>query len=127
MPNHQLLLQEGWKQHQAGNLDQAAQLYQQVIDSQPRDADAWVFLGILQFDRRQFESSVESYRKALKIRDRYPIAWNNLGNALRMLGNVDEAEKCFLTSLSQQPDYLSAFKNRGTLWTWAGEIEKGFK
>ena len=44
-----------------------------------------------------------------------------------MLGNVDEAEKCFFTSLSQQPDYLSAFKNRGTLWTWAGEIEKGFK
>ena len=127
MPNHQLLLQEGWKQHQAGDLDQAEQLYQQVIDSHPRDADAWVFFGILQFDRRQFESSVESYRKALKIRDRYPIAWNNLGNALRMLGNVDEAEKCFLTSLSQQPDYLSAFKNRGTLWTWAGEIKKGFK
>ena len=127
MPNHQLVLQEGWQQHQAGNLNQAEQLYQQVIDSHPRDADAWVFLGILQFDRRQFESSVLSYRTALKIRDRYPIAWNNLGNALRMLGNIDEAEKCFFTSLSQQPDYLSAFKNRGTLWTWAGEIEKGFK
>ena len=38
MPNHQLVLQEGWQQHQAGNLDQAEQLYQQVIDSHPQDA-----------------------------------------------------------------------------------------
>lgn len=127
MPNHRLLLQEGWQQHQAGKLEQAEQLYQKVIDSNPQDPDALVFLGILQFDRRQFESAVESYRHALDIRNKYPIAWNNLGNALRMLGNIDEAEKCFSTALAQQPDYLSAFKNRGTLWTWTGELEQGLK
>jgi hypothetical protein len=55
--------------------------------------DAWGFVGILQLDRRQFESSVDSYRKALKVRDRYRVAWNNLRNALRMPGNIDEAEK----------------------------------
>ena len=53
MSNDQILLQQGWQQHQAGNLDQAEQTYQQVIDSNPQDADAWVFLGILQFDRGQ--------------------------------------------------------------------------
>lgn len=127
MSNDQILLQQGWQQHQAGNLDQAEQTYQQVIDSNPRDADAWVFLGILQFDRGQFEISTESYRKALKIRNGFPIAWNNLGNSLRMLGSIDEAEKCFITALSQQPNYLSAFRNRGTLWIWTGEIEQGLK
>ena len=93
MSIHQLLLQQGWQQHQAGNLDKAEQNYRQVIDSNPQNADAWVFLGILQFDQRQFEISTASYRKALKVRDRYRVAWNNLRNALRMPGNIDEAEK----------------------------------
>ena len=127
MSNHQLLLKQGWQQHQTGRLDQAEHKYQQVIADDPKNADAWVFMGILQFDQRQFESSTDSYRKALKLKDHYPIAWNNLGNSLRMLGSVDEAEKCFIQALSQQPNYLSAFKNRGTLWIWAGEIEKGLK
>ena len=36
----------------------------------------------------------------------FPIAWNNLGNSLRMLGDVEEAEECFEQALQQQPDYL---------------------
>ncbi len=125
MSNHQLVLQQGWQYHQAGNLDQAEDCYRQVLAASPKDADALVFLGILQFDRREFEASADSYRQALRIRSEYPIALNNLGNSLRMLGRVDEAEKCFVEALNQQPHYLSAFKNRGTLWIWAGEIERG--
>ena len=127
MSNHQLVLQQGWQQHQAGNLDQAEHNYRQVLTSSPKNADAWVFLGILQFDLRDFEESINSYRQALQIRHEYPIAWNNLGNSLRMLGCVDEAEDCFVEALNQQPHYLSAFKNRGTLWIWAGEIERGLR
>ena len=127
MSKHQVRLQQAWQQHQTGNLDEAEETYRQVIEADPKDADAWVYLGILQFDRRQFESSTESYRRALEIRDHYPIAWNNLGNSFRMLGQVENAEQCFTKALSQHPNYLSAFKNRGTLWIWSGEIQKGLK
>ena len=127
MSKHQVRLQQAWQQHQTGNLDEAEETYRQVIEADRKDADAWVYLGILQFDRRQFESSTESYRRALEIRDHYPIAWNNLGNSFRMLGQVENAEQCFTKALSQHPNYLSAFKNRGTLWIWSGEIQKGLR
>lgn len=125
MPTIQDVLQQGWKLHQAGHVDQAEQLYRQVLATVPKNEDALVYLGIALFDQRRFEESAAAYRDAIAIRSNYPIAWNNLGNSLRMLGKVDEAEDCFETSIQQKPDYLSALKNRGTLWLWSGEIERG--
>lgn len=120
-------LQGGWKLHQSGRVDDAVRVYRQVIKQMPELPEAHVYLGIAQFDKREFEQSEASYRKALGFRDEFPIAWNNLGNTLRMLGEVDEAESCFEKALAQDPQYLSAFKNRGTLWVWVGEIERGLQ
>ena len=125
MATAQARLQQGWRIHQAGDLAGAERVYRSVLAESPQDADALVFLGIALFDQRQFEASASSYRQALAIRDPYPVAWNNLGNALRMMGELDEAERCLQHALEQRPGYLSALKNRGTLWVWTGAIERG--
>lgn len=119
------VLHGGWKLHQAGQHAAAEQIYRDVLDQIPDQPEALVYLGILQFDQRKFAQSVASYRRALSIRDQFPIAWNNLGNSLRLMGEVEEANRCLEKSLSQDPKYLSAYKNLGTLWVWSGEIEKG--
>lgn len=118
-------LQHGWRLHQSGDVAAAEAIYRGVLAQSPRHADALVYLGIAQFDQRRFAESVQSYRRALSQGKQNPIAWNNLGNSLRMLGEVDEAEACLATALQQDPRYLSALKNRGTLWVWSGEIRRG--
>ncbi len=125
MPSTNEFLRGGWRLHQAGDVQAAEDVYRQVIVSDPLNADALVYLGIAQFDQRLFGESADSYRQALAIRDQDPIAWNNLGNSLRMLGDVDAAEQCLETALDQKPGYLSALKNRGTLWIWSGQIDRG--
>ena len=119
------MLQQGWRLHQSGDLEAAQRCYQQVLDGQPNNPDALVYLGIALFDKRHFGESVEAYRKAIGIRKEFPVAWNNLGNSLRMLGEVEEADACFAEALRMRPGYLSALKNRGTLWVWSGEVERG--
>lgn len=125
MPTINEILQQGWRLHQAGQVDVAEQYYRQALASSPRNADALVYLGIALFDKRKFNESVAAYREAIAIRNAFPIAWNNLGNSLRMLGEIDQSEACFAAALEQKPGYLSALKNRGTLWVWCGEIERG--
>ncbi len=127
MPTVADILAQGWKIHQAGKLDDALRVYQHVIAQAPRNPEAHVYLGIGQFDQRDYEGSIQSYRKALSLRSEFPIAWNNLGNSLRMIGEVEKSDACFEKALSLDPTYLSVFKNRGTLWVWSGEIERGLE
>jgi tetratricopeptide (TPR) repeat protein len=123
----EIRLQSAWAMHQQGDIESALAIYQEVIKQSPQSANAWIYLGIALFDKRQFAESVEAYRRSIQLRDPSPIAWNNLGNSYRMLGQVDQADQCFETALKQQPGYLSAIKNRGTLWIWTGEIERGLQ
>lgn len=127
MPTVADVLSQGWKVHQAGQLDDAIRVYQHVIDQAPRNPEAHVYLGIALFDQRRYDESIESYRTALELKDKFPVAWNNLGNSLRMVGRVDESDECFENALTLDPKYLSVYKNRGTLWIWCGEIERGLK
>ena len=118
-------LQHGWQLHQAGDVEGARRCYEEALIASPSHPEALVYLGIALFDQRQFLASIDAYRQAISIRNEFPIAWNNLGNSLRMLGEIEEAECLFAEALRQRPDYLSALKNRGTLWVWSGQIERG--
>ncbi len=123
----QAALDQAWKAHQAGQVAVAEAVYRQVLSQAPRHAAAHVYLGIALFDQRRFDESIAAYRAALSIQNHFPIAWNNLGNSLRMVGDVAAADESFSQALQQQPGYLSPLKNRGTLWIWAGEIERGLE
>ncbi|OYP33830.1 tetratricopeptide repeat protein [Rhodopirellula sp. MGV] len=125
MPTVADVLSQGWKVHQAGKIDEALRVYQHVIKQAPRNPEAHVYLGIALFDQRRYQESVASYRQAISLKEHFPIAWNNLGNSLRMVGDVDESDKCFGKALSMDQKYLSVYKNRGTLWIWSGEVERG--
>ncbi|MCA9136482.1 MAG: glycosyltransferase family protein [Planctomycetales bacterium] len=127
MPTVADVLTQGWKVHQAGKVDQALRVYQHVIRQAPRNPEAHVYLGIALFDKRRFNDSIQSYRTAIELKKEFPVAWNNLGNSLRMVGDVDESDACFEKALSMDPTYLSVYKNRGTLWIWSGQIERGLR
>jgi len=127
MSQLQQALDHAWGLHQAGDVTTAESIYRQILARLPNHAATHVYLGIAQFDQRQFKESVESYQRALSIESNFPIAWNNLGNSLRMLGEIEEADRSLATASKQNPDYLSPLKNRGTLWIWAGEVERGLQ
>lgn len=125
MSNLQIALQQAWATHQSGNVAAAELVYKQILAQHPRHAATLVYLGLAHFDQRRFVQAAQAYRQAIQIQPDFPIAWNNLGNAMRMLGELAEADDCFTRALQQKPDYLSPMKNRGTLWIWAGEVDRG--
>ena len=51
------ILQNAWRLHQAGNLNEAARLYQDVLRTNPRNFNALQLLGIVHFQRGEFEDA----------------------------------------------------------------------
>jgi len=78
-------------QNVTGELDKAAQTYQEEIESYPRHYRAHVDLGIVYAQQGQYEKATESYRQSL-VPDSGP-AYTDLGNSLLSFQRFDEARQ----------------------------------
>ena len=64
-----------------------------------------------------------SYHKALAIKPDYAEAHNNLGNALKDLGKLDEAVASYHKALAIKPDFADAHNNLGSALQDLGKLE----
>jgi len=99
--------------HQQGRLDQAALLYQEILQSQPQHFEALQLLATIALQQGHSEAAVSLFDQALAINPRHPSALNNRGNALRNLRRPAEALASYDRALGIKPDYAEALSNRG--------------
>lgn len=79
--------------HQAGQLDQAEQLYRQILNQNPQQVDALSLLGVIACQHGKLEEGLVLYRQALALQPEHRQARENLNLALWKLGKkqIDEA------------------------------------
>ena len=90
----------------------------------PADANAWCYLGIACHDQDRLDEAVAAYRRAIQLQPNFPIAFNNLGNTLRLQRKLADAVACFDQALRLKPDYVNAHKNKGTALVWEGRLDE---
>ncbi|HEX8817407.1 MAG TPA: tetratricopeptide repeat protein, partial [Terriglobales bacterium] len=87
-----------------GELDKAAQTYQEWIASYPRDASAYNGLGNVYALQGQYDKSVEAYRESLRLSPDEVIPHENLGNSLIALQRFAEARQAIDEMLARKLD-----------------------
>ena len=60
-------------------------------------------IGKKQLDDGQYEDALNSFQKAISLKQNDPDLWNMKGIALRSLGRYNEAIECFNISLEIDP------------------------
>jgi len=118
------LLNSALAHHQAGRLKEAEQLYRQIIQATPDQADAHFNLGVALAQQGQFHQAVESYRQAVVLAPDHEAAHYSLGNALRSLRRFDEAVAAYRQAIRVRPDYHQAVYNLALLLTELGRIDE---
>ena len=108
------LLANAVRQHQAGNLAEAARLYAAILNASPRNFQALYLLGFVHFQQGQFEEAARLIGEAVKINPASPDAFYNRGCALQNLQRHAEALAAFDRAIALKPDYDEALINRGT-------------
>lgn len=110
--------------HRAGRLDDARRLYERILDTNPRNASVWHFLGVLQHQIGNSDVAVENITRALDLDPRYADAWNNLGNVHRETNQYDAALQAYQRAVEIVPRHADAWNNIGVMRSGRGEYDE---
>ena len=110
--------------HQAGRLQDAEQLYRQILAVQPEHADAIHLLGVVASQVGQHELAVQYIARAIRLKNSVAAFHNNLAEAYRALHKIPEAVACYRRALELKPDYAQAHNNRGAALNAQGKLDE---
>jgi protein O-GlcNAc transferase len=99
--------------HQQGQLGQAEPLYRAILKQAPDHFDALHLLGVIEYQRKNYEAAVELIGRALQLNQNFASAYLNIGLALTGLQRHAEALANYDRVLALRPDHAEALKNRG--------------
>lgn len=105
----------GLRFHRNGQLREAETIYLQVLQHDPRNADAMHLLGVLAQQANESATSVEMIRRAIEVKPDMPVFHYNLSEAHRTLGNFTLAEESLRRTVELAPDYRDAHNNLGVV------------
>jgi len=111
---NEFLMRQAVGLHEAGRLQEAAELYQQILRANPRHFEALYSLGMVCLQAGQFEDAQSILGEALKLNPRFAEGWCARGIVLLQLRRREEALACFDRSLALRPDFLEALTSRAT-------------
>ncbi|MGK0296630.1 MAG: protein O-GlcNAc transferase [Gammaproteobacteria bacterium] len=117
------LLQSGLAHHQAGRLQKAEEIYKDILQAQPRHADALNFLGVIFHQTEKNKIAINYIENAIKINPDAADYYNNCGIAYTALHKNEMAIARFEKALTLKPDHAEAHNNLGIVYQDLGRDE----
>jgi predicted O-linked N-acetylglucosamine transferase (SPINDLY family) len=108
-------LQLALEHHQAGRLQQAEQVYRQILQVDARQADALHLLGVIAHQSGQYDLAIDWISKAIASNPSNPACHNNLGEAYRAKHRLPEAMAAYQQALRLNPAYGDPHNNLGNV------------
>ena len=98
-----------------GQLAQAAKLYRQVLEENPKHQTALYRLGIIYTETKQYPLAIEVWRQYVKASDGSATAISNLGFCYELAGQIPEAEKAYNIGITKEPTNQACRVNYGLM------------
>jgi len=84
-------LTTAWKFFNAGNYEKALPYFEKAVKQDPKNADAYFYIGVCNVNLGRNKEAVEAYKQAIRFNPDYAKAHYNLGVAYGKLGRYREA------------------------------------
>lgn len=108
-------IERGVAAHQAGNVDQARRLYEEVLQKEPANAVAHFNLGVVLQEAGDNEQAEEHYRRAVAANPDFVQARFNLSILLERTDRPEEAAESYRAILDINPSEAAVHINLGYL------------
>lgn len=118
------LLAAANQERQIGRWQLAEQLYHQLLDADPRHAEALYQLGSIAIDKGRYDRAVDLIRRAIRLNPASYLYHANLGHALDRLGRTDEAAAEYHEALRLNPGSPEVMTNLGGVLLTLEQLEE---
>jgi tetratricopeptide (TPR) repeat protein len=98
-----------------GRYAEAAKLYREVLQSNPRNVDALRMLGVLTFGEGNVDEAERLFRRAVAAAPDFVNAIIDLGMALKEQSRIEEAIECFRQATKLEPRNVKAHFQLGQI------------
>ena len=114
--NGQSLLAEGVALMHQGQFAEAEAAFLDLLKREPRNANAWYFIGLTLAQAGRLEEGVGHLRRAITLELGNALFQLNLGVALLQLGRNEEALVSLNAAVALDPNLTHAHYNRGVIF-----------
>jgi len=107
--------------HKNGQLDQAEEIYKNVLISEPQQSDAQYLLGIISLNKGNYEVAIKLIDKAIIIDPTKAHYYNDCAQAYTALNNTENAIDYYKKAIALNKDNIEAYNNIGNIFREIGE------
>ncbi len=122
-PTHSQL-KEVMALYNQGQLQQALEQSQVLIEQYPESATLWNLVGATSAQTGKLDHSILAFQKLISMKPRSSEAHNNLGNVFQQQGKLEEAIVSYKTALTLQPNFAAAYNNMGNALNKRGDLKE---
>jgi len=94
--------------HQQGRLQEAEQIYHQILLLQPNHADALHFLGMIAAQNGRPGMAIDLMTRSIALSCNVPAFHSNLGKVHKDLGDIEQTISCYRRALELNPEDAEA-------------------
>jgi tetratricopeptide (TPR) repeat protein len=112
---------------EAGEKHRAILLYEEILETDPGYAAAYINLGTIYFHLREYDRAEELYRRATVADPTYVLAFFDLGNVLDELERLDESIAVYCQAVVLAPRYADAHYNLALAYERKGQHRQALR
>lgn len=109
-------IKSAFENYQAGNLQHAVHICQEIIKIHPDNINAINLLGIIFYQQKDYDSAIQFMKMLVKLDPNHPQAYYILGHSMQEKGEIDEAMYHYQKSVQLNPNIADAYYNLGTIF-----------
>lgn len=121
------LFEQAIRLHQQGQLAQANQMYNAILQVNSRHFGALHMLGVLAYQTGHHQAACDLIGQAIEQQPRDPAPYVNCGLALGALGLREEALAHFDRAIALRSDFAEAHVNRGKILVELGRVSEALQ
>jgi len=123
-PTSTELLQQAWARHKRGDLAYARSVYEQILRSEPANALALHYLGLIAQQTGHPRVAIDLLQKAIAVDPSDARAHNHLGQIHLACGETAAGVECFRQALRVDPDHLDSLNNMANALADGGNTDE---